>query len=380
MPTLTEADVEQAALDWLAGLGWSVAHGPEIAPYSAGAERGDYGDVVLERRLRDALASLKPGLPGDALDDAYRKLSRPEGSTLEARNRAFHRMLVNGAEVEYREGEGRARGDLVSLLDFVRPDRNHWFAVNQFTVSEKSNTRRPDVVLFVNGLPLGLIELKNPADEDATIWPAWQQLQTYRSELPTLFSMNEALVVSDGNEARIGTLTSGREWFNPWRTVSGETLADPHMTELQVMLEGVFDRRRLLRLVRNYIVFDDDGSGALVKKMAGYHQFHAVRVAVEETLRAARLDRQRVADEDEGHYEAVRKPGGEPGDRRIGVVWHTQGSGKSLTIAFYTGAIVREQVMENPTSYSGRSRGAKTSCGSRRHRRRAGPICGASSR
>ena len=380
MPTLTEADVEQAALDWLAGLGWSVAHGPEIAPYSAGAERGDYGDVVLERRLRDALASLNPGLPGDALDDAYRKLSRPEGSTLEVRNRAFHRMLVNGVEVEYREGEGRVRGDVVRVLDFETPDRNDWLAVNQFTVSENRNTRRPDIVLFVNGLPLGIIELKNPADEDATIWTAWQQLQTYKSELGTLFSMNEALVVSDGNEARIGTLTSGREWFKPWRTVSGETLADPHMTELQVMLEGVFDRRRLLRLVRDYIVFDDDGSGALVKKMAGYHQFHAVRVAVEETLRAARLDRQRVADEDEGHYEAGRKPGGEPGDRRIGVVWHTQGSGKSLTIAFYTGAIVREQVMENPTSYSGRSRGAKTSCGSRRHRRRAGPICGASSR
>ena len=186
------------------------------------------------------------------------------------------------------------------------------------------------MVLFVNGLPLGVMELKNPTDEEATIWSAWQQLQTYKSELPTLFSMNEALVVSDGNESRVGTLTSGREWFKPWRTVTGETLADPHMTELQVMLEGVFEPRRFLALVRDFIVFEDDGSGALVKKMAGYHQFHAVRVAVDETLRAAELQRKQVAEVGEGHYETGRMPGGEPGDRRIGVVWHTQGSGKSL--------------------------------------------------
>ena len=349
MTTLSEADVEQAALGWLAEVGWGVSHGPEIGPDAAAAERADYGEVVLERRLRDALASLNPGAPGEAVDDAHRKLTRPEGPTLEARNRAFHRMLVNGVEVEYREGEGRVRGDVVKVLDFERPDRNDWLAINQFTVSENRNTRRPDIVLFVNGLPLGIIELKNPADEDATIWTAWQQLQTYKSELGTLFSMNEALVVSDGNEARIGTLTSGREWYKPWRTVSGEMLADRHMTELQVMLEGVFQPRRFLALLRDFVVFDDDGSGALVKKMAGYHQFHAVRVAVEETLRAARLERQRLASVDAGHYETGRKPGGEPGDRRIGVVWHTQGSGKSLTMAFYTGAIIREPAMENPT-------------------------------
>ena len=230
------------------------------------------------------------------------------------------------------------------------PANNDWLAVNQFTVTENRNTRRPDVMLFVNDLPLAVIELKNPADEDATIWTAWQQLQTYKAELPTLFSMNEALMVSDGTEARIGTLTSGREWFKPWRTVTGETLADSHLTELQVMLEGVFEPGRFLSMVRDFIVFDDDGSSSLVKKMAGYHQFHAVRVAVDETLRAAKLQRAeaRVAEE-RGHYEAGRKPGGEPGDRRIGVVWHTQGSGKSLTMAFYAGVIVREPAMENPT-------------------------------
>ena len=350
MTTLTEAEVEQAALDWLSALGWRVAHGADIAPDTPGAERGDYGEVVLGRRLRGALAELNTGLPADAVDDAFRKLTWPEGATVEARNRAFHRMVVNGVEVEYREAGGAVRGDVVRVIDFENRVNNDWLAVNQFTVTENRNTRRPDVVLFVNGLPLGVIELKNPADEDATIWTAWQQLQTYKSELPALFSMNEALVVSDGNQARVGTLTAGREWFKPWRTVTGETLADPHMTELQVMLEGVFEPGRFLSLVRDFIVFEDDGSGALVKKMAGYHQFHAVLFAVEETLRAARLQRAegRTA-EAGGRYEAGRKPGGAPGDRRIGVVWHTQGSGKSLTMAFYTGAVIREPAMENPT-------------------------------
>ena len=351
MVALTEADVEHAALDWLSALGWQVAHGLDIAPGIPNAERIDYGQVVLERRLRDALSSLNPDLPADALDDAYHKLTRPEGSTLEARNRAFHRMLVNGVEVEYRAAEDRVCGDQVQVIDFDEPANNDWVAVNQFTVTESRSTRRPDVVLFVNGLPLGVIELKNPADEDATIWTAWQQLQTYKAELPTLFSMNEALMVSDGTEARIGTLTAGREWFKPWRTVTGEKLADSHMTELQVMLEGICSPDRFLALVRDFIVFEDDGSGPLAKKMAGYHQFHAVRVAVDETLRAAELRRasKGVVDESRGRYESGVKPGGDPGDRRIGVVWHTQGSGKSLTMAFYAGAVIREPAMENPT-------------------------------
>ena len=350
MTTITEADVERAALDWLSALGWQVAHGPDIAPGTPNAERTDYGQVALERRVQDSLAELNPSLPPSALDDAFRKLTRSEGATLEARNRAFHRMLVDGVTVEHRDGEGRIRGAQAQVIDFDNPANNDWLAVNQFTVTENRNTRRPDVMLFVNGLPLAVIELKNPADEDATIWTAWQQLQTYKAELPTLFSMNEALMVSDGTEARIGTLTSGREWFKPWRTVTGETLADSHLTKLQVMLEGVFEPGRFLSMVRDFIVFDDDGSSSLVKKMAGYHQFHAVKVAVDETLRAAKLQRAQVRiTEEDGRYEAGRKPGGELGDRRIGVVWHTQGSGKSLTMAFYAGAIVREPVMENPT-------------------------------
>ena len=354
MTTITEADVEAAALEWLAAIGWQVANGVDIAPDTQGAERVDYGQVVLERRLRDILGRLNPSLPPSALEDALRKLTHPEGATLEACNRSFHRMLVNGVTVEYRADNGAIRGEPARVIDFDRPEANDWLAVNQFTVTETANgnrnTRRPDVVLFVNGLPLGIIELKNPADKDATIWTAWQQLQTYRAELPTLFSMNEMLLVSDGTQARIGALTAGREWFKPWRTITGEALASPNLTELQVMLEGVCQPDRFLALLRDYIVFDDDGSGKLDKKMAGYHQFHAVRAAVGETLRAAQLQQEeRQVGEGSGRYESGRKPGGEVGDRRIGVVWHTQGSGKSLTMAFYAGAIVREPDMENPT-------------------------------
>ena len=350
MSRFFESDVEDAALAWLEGLGWRVVHGPDIAPDMLGAERTDYGEVVLVQRLRDTFMLLNPNLPIAALDDAIRKLTRPEGSTLEARNRAFHRMVVDGVTVEYRTDNGTVRGAQARVIDFDDPVNNDWLAVNQFTVVENKNERRPDVVLFVNGLPLGVIELKNPTDEEATIWTAWQQLQTYKTELPTLFSMNATLMVSDGVEARIGTLTAGREWFKPWRTISGEALADSHMLELQVMLEGVCAPERFLSLVRDFIVFEDDGSGELVKKMAGYHQFHAVEVAVAETLRAAEL-KQAVPNlsEDSGCYDSDRKLGGEKGDRRIGVVWHTQGSGKSLTMAFYAGRIIREPAMANPT-------------------------------
>ena len=350
MTTLTEFEVEQATLDWLESLGWSVAHGPDIAPDTPGAERLDYGQVVLEQRLRDALARLNPDLPAAALDDAFRQLNRPEGPMLETRNRAFHRMLVDGVAVEYRTDEGTVRGSQVSMIDFDDPSGNDWLAVNQLTVVENKHERRPDIVMFVNGLPLGIIELKNPADEDATIWTAWRQLQTYKVELPALFAMNAVLMVSDGVEARIGTLTAGREWFKPWRTISGETLADVRLPQLQVLLEGVCKPGRFLSLVRDFIVFEDDGSGALVKKMAGYHQFHAVEVAVAETLRAAELSQTAERLEEEGVcHESGHKAGGAPGDRRIGVIWHTQGSGKSLSMAFYAGRIIRERAMANPT-------------------------------
>ena len=345
--SISESTVEAVALDWLASLDWTVLHGPDIAPDTPAAERADYGEVVLTTRLRSALARLNPDLPDDALEDALRRLTRPAGATLEARNRDFHRMLVAGVTVEHVDAGGRVRGDQVRVLDFDDLGNNDWLAVNQFTVVENKHERRPDIVLFVNGLPLAVIELKNPADENATISSAFHQLQTYKAEIPSLFTFNAALVVSDGLEARIGALTAGQEWFKPWRTIAGETLADPSLPQLQVLLEGVFNRRRLLALVRDFIVFEDDGSGALMKKIAGYHQFHAVQTAVAETLRAAAL--QQAVAEPPGRYESRRQPAGARGDRRIGVVWHTQGSGKSLTMAFYAGRIMRDLAMENPT-------------------------------
>ena len=348
---ITESVVEDAALDWLKELGYAVLHGPAIAAGEPGAERRDpnYRDVVLARRLRQALARLNPNLPPEALEDASRKLLRAEAPSLIERNRAVHRMLVDGVTVESRRPDGSIAGAQARVLDFDTPGNNDWLAVNQFTVTEGQHTRRPDVVLFVNGLPLAVIELKNPADETATIWSAFQQFQTYQAQIPALFAYNAALMISDGVQARVGVLGAGREWFKPWRTITGREDAAPSLAELQVVLQGAFDQRRFLDLVRHFVVFEDFGSGGVAKKMAGYHQFHAVNVAVGETLRAARLVATDRAAEPMGRYEAGRHPGGGPGDRRVGVVWHTQGSGKSLTMAFYAGRVILHPAMENPT-------------------------------
>ena len=349
MSGFTESVVEQAALAWLEGTGWQVRCGAEIAPGEPAAERDDYAEVVLARRLRAALARLNPALPAEALDDALRKLTQPEGAEPIVRNRALHRLLVDGVTVEYRDAGGDIRGAQARVIDFDDPADNDWLAVNQFSVVEHKHSRRPDVVLFVNGLPLALLELKNAAAENATVWSAFRQLQTYQAELPALCAANALLVASDGVEARVGTFGAGREWFKPWRTIAGDALAGPHLPELQVVIEGLCAPRRLLDLLRDFIVFEDDG-GRIVKKMAGYHQFHAVQVAVGETLRAAQLQRGvHQAQAEQGRFEAGRKPGGAPGDRRVGVVWHTQGSGKSLTMAFYAGRIIREPAMDNPT-------------------------------
>jgi len=346
----TESVVEEAALAWFDGLGYSVLHGPDIAPGEPFAERDDYGQVVLEGRLRQALHRLNPQAPADALDEAFRRLTRPDSPSLVANNHAVHRYLVEGVPVEYQRADGTFRSDLIRVLDHDDPENNEFLAVNQFTVVEEGRERRPDVVLFVNGLPLAVIELKNPADESADIWRAFNQLQTYKQQIPSLFVHNEALMVSDGMQARIGTLTADREWFLPWRTVTGEELAAAHLPELQVMLEGVFDKRRFLDLIRHFIVFEDIGGGVLAKKMAGYHQYHAVNVAVEETVRACIPGEElRRLGEERGTYLARPASDAQPGDRRVGVVWHTQGAGKSLTMAFYAGRVVLHPAMENPT-------------------------------
>ena len=271
--SVTEFDVEEVCLKWLDNLEWRVAYGAEIAPNTFSAERINYGDIVLIERLQTSLAQLNPSLPSGSLNDTYLKLTHPEGTNVETRNRAFHRMLFDGVTVEYRASDGTVRGAQVQVLDFENPLNNDWLAVNQFTVTENKYERRPDIVLFVNGLPLGIIELKNPADENATVRSAWNQLQTYKSELTNLFAMNGILVVSDGIDARIGTLTAGFEWFKSWRTISGEKEADSNLPELQVLLNGICKPERFLALIRDFTVFEDDGGGTIMKKIAGYHQF-----------------------------------------------------------------------------------------------------------
>ncbi len=347
MTKFTESIVEDAALAWLGAKGWFVVNGLEIAPGEAGDERSDYREVVLTGRLRSAIRSLNPQLSEDNLSEVIRKLTNPDDSTLEARNRTFHRHLVNGVTVEYKAANGETRGTQAKIIDFDRVTANDFLAVNQFTIIEANIERRPDIVLFVNGLPLGVIELKNAADEKADIWKAFEQLQTYRKQLPTLFQFNEALMISDGITARIGSMTADKERFMPWRTIEGDAVVDDQFSQLQVVIEGAFDRLRFLDLIRYFTVFEEDDKGRLIKKMAGYHQFHAVNVAVEETVRASIIPD--LVKMPEGGYYAKEQDQGKPGDRRVGVVWHTQGSGKSLTMAFYAGRIVLHPKMQNPT-------------------------------
>jgi type I restriction enzyme R subunit len=346
---LYEAGVEAAALDILEALGYASLRGGEIAPGEPGAERGSFSEAVLGERFRESLRRLNPDLPAEALEEAVRRVTLPQQPSLLANNRALHRMLVEGVAVECRRLDGSIGTQLVQLVDFHHPDANDWLVVNQFTVIEGQHNRRPDLVVFLNGLPLAVFELKNAADESATIWDAFNQLQTYKLQIPSLFIYNALLVISDGLEARIGTISSDKERFMPWRTIEGETVAPPTMPQLEVLLRGVFEKRRFLDLVRHFIVFEEDTSGVLIKKMAGYHQFHAVRIALEETLRACAATSEEAFRDRSGGYFARRQPGGAPGDQRIGVVWHTQGSGKSLTMVFYAGELVVHPAMENPT-------------------------------
>ena len=349
--SLNESIVEDAALEWFGELGYAVGHGPQLAPGEAAAERDSFGEVVLMGRLREAIRRLNPAIPDEAREEALRKVLRVGTPSLTQTNRAFHRMLRDGVPVEYPRPDGSIAGDHVRLVDFGDVRANDWLAVNQFTVIEGQHNRRPDIVVFVNGLPLGLIELKNAADEDATIWSAYAQLQTYKAEIPSLLHYNAALVVSDGLQARMGSVTANQEWFKVWRTIDGEGDAPKTALELEVLVRGVFERQRFLDLLHHFIVFEEDpDSGALHKIIAGYHQFHAVNAAVEETVRASGMtETGSVLREEAGTYWSGRQRGGKPGDRRAGVVWHTQGSGKSFSMLFFAARMVRHPAMQNPT-------------------------------
>ena len=320
-----EAVVEDAALETLRKLGYATMTGEEIGPDGT-AER-TYKDVILRGRLEAAVARLNPGIPATARDDAIRQLLGAQSQVLVTENHRIHLALTQGIPVQFRLPDGSNRSDIVRLLDFDRPERNDFLAINQLTVKDRAVNRRPDIVVFVNGLPLANIELKNPADRNATLSGAWNQIQTYQTEIPDLFRSNVVSVVSDGREARVGTLTANWERFMPWRATSAdeEPLARGR-PEQDTLLRGIFRPEHFLDLIRYFVLFEDR-DGALSKKVAGYHQFFAVRKAVDRTIAAT----------------------GHAGDRKVGVVWHTQGSGKSLSMVFYAGRIIQREEMQNPT-------------------------------
>lgn len=351
MPYLSEAALEQLVLDQLGALGYVCVREAEIGPDGKAPERESNSDVILLKRLTAAIDRLNPAIPAEARGDALRKVLATEMPSLIEENRRLSRLMVEGVPVEYYAEDGTIRGDTVRLIDFDAVDANDWLATRQFPIVAGGFSRRPDVVVFVNGLPLGVIELKAPGSENATLAGAYTQLQTYKAQIPALFHTNAVLITSDGLSARIGSLTADQERFMPWRTTDGTAIAPKGQPELSVLIEGVFERRRLLDLVRDFTVFGETGAG-LAKIIAGYHQFHAVKRAVASTLRALALN---TGGEPDGFQEEPAKYGlpdaqdHEAGDKRIGVIWHTQGSGKSLLMAFYAGQLVRHPDMENPT-------------------------------
>ena len=326
---MTEDQLEQDALGWLAELGYSVHAGPNIAHDGANPQRADYRQVVLPFRLREAIQRLNPGIPTAAREDALQHVLSLGIPSLLVANRAFHKLLVGGVPVQYPK-DGETRGDFVRLIDWADPTRNEFWAVNQFTIKGAHHTRRPDIILFVNGLPLVLLELKNPADEGADIWKAYDQIQTYKEQIPDVFQYNEVLVISDGTDARLGSLSANAERFLQWRTIDGVTL-DPlgDFSELETLVRGALAPAYLLDYLRYFVLFEDDGT--LVKKIAGYHQFHAVRAAIEHVVAASRPD----------------SPA--PMQGKGGVVWHTQGSGKSITMTCFAARVMQEPAMQNPT-------------------------------
>jgi type I restriction enzyme, R subunit len=322
---LTEDQLEQETLAWLAEVGYTLAYGPDMAHDGRAPQRTSYREVVLTERLREVIDRLNPSIPIEARDDALKQAIDLGIPALLTANRQFHRLLVAGVPVQYQK-EGETRGDFVRLIDWAAPDQNDWLAVNQFSIKGPRHTRRPDIILFVNGLPLVLLELKNPADENADVWKAYEQIQTYKEQIPDVFVTNEMLVISDGSEALLGSLSADPERFMAWRTIDGNTL-DPlgKFNELETLVRGVLAPEYLLDYLRYFVLFEDDG--ALVKKIAGYHQFHAVRRAIGQVVSASR-------------------PGG---SQKGGVVWHTQGSGKSITMTCFAARVMQEAAMENPT-------------------------------
>jgi len=321
---INEDQVERLAIEWFKELGYDYLLGYDIAPDSDTPERKNYQEVLLSKRLHIALCKLNPTFPTSAIDEAVHLLETPQYTTLIQNNRAFHKMLLQGVGVEVK-GEDESKGDVVKLIDFENPANNDFLVVNQFTIKGTKGNRRPDMIVFINGLPISVIELKNPADENADIFKAYNQLQTYKDEIEDLFVYNEALIISDGIHARIGSLTATDERYMYWRTIKDESDKPQLEYELDTLIKGFFDKEHLLDYIQNFVLFEDDGK-TIIKKIAGYHQFHAVREAIHSVVEASTS-----------------------GSKRGGVVWHTQGSGKSISMACFAGKLTKQAKMKNPT-------------------------------
>lgn len=333
MSKITESEIERYTLEELESLGFRFLYGPTIAPDGDAPERQGYSDIVLLERLRAAIRNNNPNLPADAVEQALREVQRIHSPELLANNETFHRFLTDGVPVTYRLN-GQEKSDYVWLVDFENPLNNEFLAVNQFTIIENNQNKRPDILLFVNGIPLVLVELKNAADENATIRKAYDQVQTYKATIPSLFTYNGFCVISDGMECRAGSVSADFSRYMAWKTADGRTEASRFAPQLETLVKGMLNPVTLLDLIRNFIVFEkskkeDPKTGitqvTTVKKVAAYHQYYAVNKAVENTLKASSIN----------------------GDRKGGVVWHTQGSGKSLSMVFYTGKLVLN--LNNPT-------------------------------
>jgi len=325
---ITEEQLEQVVLDLLRTLGYEIVHGPDILPDGISPERKTPKDVVLIERLKSALQKVNPKIPDEAINEAIKKVLRTESQNLTTNNKDFHKLLTEGIPVEFKR-KGELVHETVNLFDFKNVNNNQFAAINQFTIVEDRNNRRPDIILFVNGLPLGVIELKNPADENATIWSAFNQFETYKQQIPSLFRFNELLIISDGLQARAGTISSNKERFIPWKTIDGET-PPKNTDQLNILIRGMCEPKTLLDIVRNFIVFEAEkdkktSTVKLVKKLAAYHQYNAVNKAIQSTIKATKAD------------------------KRAGIIWHTQGSGKSLLMVFYTAKLAVEDKLENPT-------------------------------
>ena len=340
---MTEDQLEQQCLAWFAEDGWEIAHGPNIAHDGPTPERNDYKQILLLGDLESAICRINPHLPENAVEQVLAVVRKPESLDCVVSNRAFHRLLLSGVPVEYKKDD-KVIHDRAFLIDFADLEANRFRAINQFTIEGSKQLRRPDVICFINGLPIAVLELKSPNTENVDIWDAFNQIQTYKDEIPELFAYNEALVISDGFNARVGSLTANQERFMPWRTIKHEDDRPSLDWQLETMVRGFFNRELLLDYIRFFVIFETD-SDRLIKKIAGYHQFHAVREAVKATVIAAQSQR----DDGVSGTRATYSTDVVPGSKKAGVVWHTQGSGKSISMCCYAGKLLQQPEMNNPT-------------------------------